>query len=118
MLGDLLDQVLLGKESQSAACKRHLDVQAVRHDSGGDETPCGHLLQQLVVAGLVEHGQVLQLVADLTLAPLLLVHKAKQTNENKQTRKDVSTAMDMSKEKTRASSIVITYPPRSPRCYS
>ena len=39
VLGDFLDQVLLGEESESAASERDLDAKTLRDNSRGDELP-------------------------------------------------------------------------------
>ncbi len=59
-------------DRQARTTHAYLDAETLRHDGGGDELPRGHLLEQLVVGGLVEEGEVGELVTDLTLAPLLL----------------------------------------------
>jgi hypothetical protein len=48
-------------------------LQPFTDDGGCDELVCWNFLQQLVVRGLVEEDQVIQLVAGLSLGPLLLL---------------------------------------------
>ena len=48
-------------------------LQPFTDDGGGDQLVRGDFLQQLVVGGLVEEDQVVQLVAGLSLGPLLLL---------------------------------------------
>ena len=48
-------------------------LQPFTDDGGGDQLVRGDFLQKLVVGGLVEEDQVVQLVAGLSLRPLLLL---------------------------------------------
>ena len=61
------------RESGDAECRvcRNRMCVGVSYDGGCDELVCGHLLEQLVVGGLVEKHHVVQLVAHLSLSPLL-----------------------------------------------
>lgn len=61
------EQFLKGIPGQGAT-----DLQSLRHHSGSDELVVGDLLVQLFICGLVEEDQVVQLIPDLSLGPLLL----------------------------------------------
>jgi len=59
-------QLLQGSFGQTAT-----DLQSLRHNWGGDEFVAGHLLVQFIVGRLVEEYQVVKLIPDLSLGPLL-----------------------------------------------
>lgn len=61
------EQLLEGVSGQRPA-----DLQPLGHDGGGDELVVGDLFVQLVIGGLVEEHQVVELVPHLPLGPLLL----------------------------------------------
>lgn len=48
------------------------DLQPLWHDSRGDELVIGNFFVQLVVGGLVEEHQVVELIPHFSLGPLLL----------------------------------------------
>lgn len=57
---------------ESVPGQRATDLQPLRHNSWGDELVVGDLFVQLLVGRLVEEYQVVELVPDLSLGPLLL----------------------------------------------
>lgn len=61
------EQLLEGIPGQRAT-----DLQPLRHNGRGDEFVVGNFLVQLVVGGLVEEDQVVELVPHFSLGPLLL----------------------------------------------
>ena len=61
------EQFLEGIPGQGAT-----DLQPFRNDGGCDELVVRDLLVQLLICGLVEEDQVVQLIPDLSLGPLLL----------------------------------------------
>lgn len=61
------EQFLEGVPGQGAA-----DLQPLRHNSRGDELVVGNFFVQLVVGGLVEEDQVVELIPHFSLGPLLL----------------------------------------------
>merc|ERR1719309_553937 len=69
---NLLDLALLLEFDESFPGERAPDLQPLGDDGRSDELVSGHLLQQLLVGGLVEEDQVVQLVPGLSLGPLLL----------------------------------------------
>lgn len=74
------EQLLEGVPGQRAT-----DLQSLRHYGGRDELVVGDLLVQLVVCGLVEEDQVVQLIPDLSLGPLLLMGRKKNKRVKKVT---------------------------------
>merc|ERR1719447_1071520 len=70
---NLLDLTLLLEFDESLPGQGSPDLQSLGDDGRSDEFVGGHLLQQLVVGGLVEEDQVIQLVPGLSLGPLLLL---------------------------------------------
>lgn len=73
MVSDQLDESLLVQITQSPLGQGATDLQTLRDNGGCDQFAGGHFLQQLLVGGLVEQHLVVQLVADLSLGPLLLL---------------------------------------------
>lgn len=73
MVGNQLDESLLVQFTQSLLGQRSANLQTLRDNGGGDQLAGGHFLQQFLVGGLVEQHLVVQLVADLSLGPLLLL---------------------------------------------
>lgn len=70
------EQFLQSVPGQGAA-----DLQPLGHDGGRDEFVVGNLFVQLVVGGLVEEHQVVELVPHFSLGPLLLrVKEARFSN--------------------------------------
>lgn len=61
------EQFLEGVPGQGAT-----DLQPLRHNSRGDELVIGNFFVQLVVGGLVEEDQVVELIPHFSLGPLLL----------------------------------------------
>ena len=58
---------------EGLAGQRSPDLQPLGNDGGSDQLVGWDLLKQLVVSGLVEEHQVVQLVPGLSLGPLLLL---------------------------------------------
>ena len=70
---DLLDQALVQQLLQSLPGQRPPQLEPLTHDGRGDEFVGWHLLQQLLVGGLVEQHGVVQLVPGLAFGPLLFL---------------------------------------------
>merc|ERR1719175_554899 len=70
---NLLDLSLLLEFDESFPGEGAPDFQPLGDDGRSDELVGGDLLQQLVICGLVEEDQVVQLIPGLTLGPLLLL---------------------------------------------
>lgn len=64
---------LLAQLDERTASQRSADLQTLGHNRRGDQLVLRHLLVQLLVRGLIEQHLVVQLVADLSLGPLLLL---------------------------------------------
>ena len=73
VLHHLADQTLLAELVQRLPGQRAAHLEPLAHDGRRDELVGGDLLQQLVVGGLVEEDQVVELVPGLALGPLLLL---------------------------------------------
>ena len=73
VLDHLPDEALLAELVEGLAGERPAHLQPLTHDGRGDELVGGHLFQELVVGGLVEEDQVVELVPGLSLGPLLLL---------------------------------------------
>ena len=73
VLHHLADQTLLAELVQRLPGQRAAHLEPLAHDGRRDQLVGGHLLQQLVVGGLVEEDQVVELVPGLSLGPLLLL---------------------------------------------
>ena len=73
MFHDEFDQSLLMQLFQCLPGQRTPHFQSLRHDGRGDQLVGGNLFQQLFISGLVEEDHVVQLVAHLSLRPLLLL---------------------------------------------
>lgn len=73
MVGNQLDESLSVQVTQSPLGQGTTHLQTLGHNGGGDQLAGGDLLQQLLVSGLVEQHLVVQLIADLSLGPLLLL---------------------------------------------
>ena len=73
VLHDQLDQPLLAELTQASLGQRSTNLQPFRHNRWGDQLVGRDLLVQFVVRGLVEQDLVVELVADLSLRPLLLL---------------------------------------------
>lgn len=73
MLDNLLDEPLLEQLLEGLAGEGAAHLEPLRDHRRGDEFVAGNLLEQLVVRSLVEQHQVVQLVADFSLGPLLLL---------------------------------------------
>lgn len=58
--------------SQSPLRQRPANLQALGNDGGGDKLILRYLLVQFGVGGLIEQHGIVQLIANLTLRPLLL----------------------------------------------
>merc|ERR1711974_194214 len=70
---NLLDLSLLLEFDESFPGERAPDLKSLGDDGRSDELVGGDLLQQLVICGLVEEDQVVQLIPGLSLGPLLLL---------------------------------------------
>lgn len=57
---------------QSVPGQRAADLQPLGHNGGRDEFVVGNLFVQLVIGGLVEEHQVVELIPHFSLGPLLL----------------------------------------------
>ena len=66
-----LDQSLPFHLVEGFPCQRGPDLQPLAQHCGCDELVAGNLLVHLVVGGLVKQSQVVQLVANFPLGPLL-----------------------------------------------
>lgn len=64
---------LLAKFPQTALGQGASDLQTFGHDRGGDQLVGGHFLVELLVGGLIEEDLVVELIANLSLGPLLLL---------------------------------------------
>lgn len=71
MLGDQLDETLLLQLDERLAGERATDLQTFGDDGRGDQLVAGDFLQKLVIGSLIKENQVVQLVSDLSLRPLL-----------------------------------------------
>ncbi len=73
VLHHLSDESLLRQLLEGLPGQRAPHLEPLGHDGRRDQLVGGHLLQQLVVGGLVEEHQVVELVPGLSLGPLLLL---------------------------------------------
>jgi hypothetical protein len=73
VLGDHADLILCHELLDGLARERTVDVQALRENGWGDKLVLGALGHELLVCVLVEQHQVVGLLLDLTLRPLLLL---------------------------------------------
>lgn len=71
-----LDETVLEQLVDGALGQRASDLQTLTQDGRSDQLVARHLLHQLVVGRLIEEHQVVQLVTDLALRPLLLLRLA------------------------------------------
>jgi len=68
-----LNLTLLLQVLDSKSCKTAVDFEPLNEDTLGDETESGNFLYDTVVGGLVDVDNVLGLVLDFSLGPLLLL---------------------------------------------
>lgn len=73
MVGNQLDEPLSVQVTQRPLGQGSAHLQTLGNNGGGDQLAGGHFLKQFLVGGLVEQHLVVQLVADLSLGPLLLL---------------------------------------------
>lgn len=73
VLDNLFDESLLEQFLKCLAGKRASHLESLRDNRGCDQLVAGHLFEKLVVRGLVEEHQVVQLVTHFSLGPLLLL---------------------------------------------
>lgn len=71
---------LVTEFEQRALGQRSTDLQSFGHDRWGDELVRWNFLVQLLIGSFVEENLVVQLVADLSLRPLLLLGLAAATS--------------------------------------
>lgn len=73
MVHDLLDETLLAQLPKAALGEGSTDLQPFRDDRRRDQLVGWHLLVQLVIGGLIEQDLIVQLIANLSFRPLLLL---------------------------------------------
>lgn len=70
--GNLTDETLGHELVDGTAGERAVDLQTLGNDRGGDQLVGGDFLEELLIGGLIEEDQVVQLLLRLSLRPLLL----------------------------------------------
>ena len=80
VLRHFFDEALGLKLLQSSTGQGAADLQPFRHNRGSDKPVAGNFLIQLVIGGFVKENQVVQLISDFSLGPLLLVSKQRSTD--------------------------------------
>jgi len=70
--GDTLDQVLVGELPDGSASEGAVNLEPLNNGGRSNELHLGHINEELVSSGLVEHDHVLGLLANPSLGPLLL----------------------------------------------
>lgn len=73
MVGNQLDESLSVQVTQRTLGQGPSDLQTLGHNGGGNQLAGRHFLQQFLVRRLVEQHLVVQLIANLSLGPLLLL---------------------------------------------
>ena len=72
MSGNLTAETLGHELVDGTAGERAVDLQTLGNDRGGDQLVGGDFLEELLIGGLIEEDQVVQLLLRLSLRPLLL----------------------------------------------